>query len=209
MSMAKPLTVSQRRRWCFPRHFVTIQSRSPRRALPKDASAYSACWSMASTWARRSGLPRHSWSRIVARSDSGSSRAATKRFSRSFMDGDISDPTTRRPRRTTDRGLGVPVASPQIPDPARNGMQEALLRMERGAKQPRVRDAQGGTYPGRGSSLLALRTPAGVSIPRGRQDAESPEADGRTGGGAAARLRAHPRAALGLMATERRAWAHR
>jgi hypothetical protein len=44
----------------------------------------------------------------------------------------------------------LPVASCQIPDwwPCMRGTPEALQRIARGAKQPRVQSAQGGTYPG-------------------------------------------------------------
>jgi hypothetical protein len=45
------------------------------------------------------------------------------------------------------------------------GTPEALKRVALGAKQPRVKEAQGGTYAGRGCSLPGLRTAFGVRIP--------------------------------------------
>jgi len=44
------------------------------------------------------------------------------------------------------------------------GTPEALKRVARGAKQPRVMGTPGVTYPGRGCRLPNLRTPAGVRI---------------------------------------------
>ncbi len=45
------------------------------------------------------------------------------------------------------------------------GTPEALKRVARGAKQPRVKEAQGGINPGKGCSLPNLRTAFGVRIP--------------------------------------------